>query len=547
MKSWKILFPGLFLAFTVLLTSCGSEPEVPKYERFSYELVPIKSGDKWGFIDTKGNLAVNPQFKDARPFADGRAAVCSQDDQWGFIDSTGNYVINPIYKFVTDFSEGFAGVVRPNGKPELIDTAGNIKQNFSNAIDLGVSKDGLMRFVEETKDEYLVGYYSTDGKVSISAQFYQSFGFSEGLAGFTQKTDEDTLYGFINREGKTVINPQFDWAGQFSDSLALIEVDEKYGYINSKGKIVINPQFDSAKEFHQGLAAIKMGDQWGFIDKKGKIVINPQFESAMSFKNNVAAVQLSENKWGYIDTLGKYKINPQFKAAGSFDHPNFAAVKIGDKIGFIDSLGKYVANPQYDAAYIWSYEDFMGEHNPIDNVHTNYIDFEQFFEKLFDKNFNNLKNYKLGQTQKEIREKHELDKVEVDGGELDVDLLIYDDIFDGIAITTLTYGFDGSLTSNQRYIHHSDYYYNYYGTRTVMNENVRVNKLLAVLSMGWGVGYDRQEEIAEKIVAKLEKVLGVKSEVDDYEDIKSRVLEKNGRRYFIRWSDTNSMAILMRD
>jgi hypothetical protein len=43
---------------------------------------------KWGYIDTRGHVIVNPQFDDARPFSEGMAAVLIRDhqaDKWGYI------------------------------------------------------------------------------------------------------------------------------------------------------------------------------------------------------------------------------------------------------------------------------------------------------------------------------------------------------------------------------------------------------------------------------------------------------------------------------
>ena len=38
-------------------------------------LAPVKSGELWGFIDKSGNWAIKPAFAEARPFAEGQAAV----------------------------------------------------------------------------------------------------------------------------------------------------------------------------------------------------------------------------------------------------------------------------------------------------------------------------------------------------------------------------------------------------------------------------------------------------------------------------------------
>jgi len=56
----------------------------------SYEgLAAVRLKDKWGYIDKKGDIAINPQFEDAGGFGDGLAPVESER-KWGFIRKTGD-------------------------------------------------------------------------------------------------------------------------------------------------------------------------------------------------------------------------------------------------------------------------------------------------------------------------------------------------------------------------------------------------------------------------------------------------------------------------
>lgn len=51
------------------------------------EYAAVKSGDKWGFVDKKGAVVIEPQYEDARSFSNGFAAV-KKDGKWGFIDQS---------------------------------------------------------------------------------------------------------------------------------------------------------------------------------------------------------------------------------------------------------------------------------------------------------------------------------------------------------------------------------------------------------------------------------------------------------------------------
>ena len=58
---------------------------------------------KWGFVDSTGNMVIEPQYEDARSFSSGFAAV-QKDGQWGFINLDGEMVIQPQFENAKDFN-----------------------------------------------------------------------------------------------------------------------------------------------------------------------------------------------------------------------------------------------------------------------------------------------------------------------------------------------------------------------------------------------------------------------------------------------------------
>lgn len=63
----------------------------------------VQVDGKWGFIDKKGEMVIEPQYEEARSFANGFAAV-KYDDMWGFIDEKGNPVIEAQFAGAKDFN-----------------------------------------------------------------------------------------------------------------------------------------------------------------------------------------------------------------------------------------------------------------------------------------------------------------------------------------------------------------------------------------------------------------------------------------------------------
>ena len=66
-------------------------------------------GGRWGFIDRKGEFAIEQKFDGANGFSDGLAGV-KVDDKWGFIDKSGTIVIEPQFDGAWGFVDGLAYV-----------------------------------------------------------------------------------------------------------------------------------------------------------------------------------------------------------------------------------------------------------------------------------------------------------------------------------------------------------------------------------------------------------------------------------------------------
>ncbi len=92
---------------------------------------------KWGYIDEKGNIAIQPQFAQARPFSDGMAAVANEqfNPTWGFINTKGYMVLKPAYRGrVSDFNSGYCcWRDEDHGVDRFIDKTGNAVKSYPSA------------------------------------------------------------------------------------------------------------------------------------------------------------------------------------------------------------------------------------------------------------------------------------------------------------------------------------------------------------------------------------------------------------------------------
>lgn len=188
---------------------------------------------KWGFVDKKGTVKINPQFAQVSWFSEGKCAVANEDGKWGYINDSGKISINYQFSSAQVFVNGRAVV--------------SISE-----------KDGVI---------------GEDGKYIINPQFKSMVADGEWFAIY-----QNDKWGWCDKDGKIVINPQFVSVGLFVNSkLAPVQSGTEFGYVDKTGKMVINPQFNGAISFNSSIALVLSSSKIGFINEEGNFIINPQY------------------------------------------------------------------------------------------------------------------------------------------------------------------------------------------------------------------------------------------------------------------------------
>ena len=122
-------------------------------------------GDKYGFINTRGEVVIKPEYDLTFNFSEGLAFV-EKDGKYGFVDQTGKMVVEPQFYFAKDFRNGLAKVGFAPQSWGYIDKSGHLvwKQTTAPPAD-----DQAIRFLQfgHTRDLLFVGW-SPDGNLVAS-------------------------------------------------------------------------------------------------------------------------------------------------------------------------------------------------------------------------------------------------------------------------------------------------------------------------------------------------------------------------------------------
>jgi hypothetical protein len=239
-------------------------------------------------------------------FYDGLAAI-KVGDRWGYLNTGGKLAIPVNYEKVTVFNSGYAAVQRDNnffvldhnGKEYQVDSPGIVDLNeFSEKLASFKTKAGLIGFIDGA------------GKVAIQPKFQSAGDFHGGLAWAKSTSGK---IGYIDPKGEWVIEPKFD-AGKNLDpvsGLMRVKTGDKWGYSSKTGNVTYMADSEAIEDFSNGLAKGKKGDKFGFFNNKMEWAIEPQFDGARDFKNSYASVKTGE-LWGVIDKTGNWVIKPKF-------------------------------------------------------------------------------------------------------------------------------------------------------------------------------------------------------------------------------------------
>jgi hypothetical protein len=223
------------------------------------------AGTKWGFVNKKGEIIINPQFINTHSFSNGLCAVQNSDGKWGFINEEGKIVINYQFDQVKDFTKTNA-IVKLGSKAGLINSKGKfiINPQFSD-----MNYDNENRLLIEQDGRW--GWCDYNGKIIINQQFEVALPFIDNeLAPVLSGKN----WGYVDLDGKLVINPQFDWAAPYNNQIAPVLSSKKLGFIDNKGKYIINPQFDDV-----------CSDFWHFLIENNSI-----YESVQTDYFNITSI-----------------------------------------------------------------------------------------------------------------------------------------------------------------------------------------------------------------------------------------------------------------
>jgi len=254
----------------------------------------------WGVIDRSGKVIVPLKYDYLREFCNGMIAFAQRGfgDKWGFVNEHGKVAIEPIFKSVSNFNHEGVAIVKEKGKLGLIDKKGE------KVLETDFGYIALRNYIVSTG---ATGSVQLDSESPSDERIQEKTRIiieeiSKVLEDLLPIWQYDGKWGFINNRGQIVIDFIYDDVKPFSEGLAAVRLDNKWGYIKKNGEFAIPPQYVDADSFSEGLAAVNMtagalkSPKYGFINKEGALVIDYEFLKVGRFSEGLAYVNLKAHK-----------------------------------------------------------------------------------------------------------------------------------------------------------------------------------------------------------------------------------------------------------
>lgn len=295
-----------------------------------------------------------------------RVLRVKKGNKYGFIDDRGNEIVSPKYDYADHFSDGLA-VVKKNGKYSFINKKGKEIIPFTYYDNFWSFSDGLA--LVSIKNQYQ--FINKTGKtiIDIGSKYQYVNSFSEGLA----KVGKGGKYGFIDTKGKEKIplSYKLNELTDFLKGVAVVRQGGKAGYINKNGEVVIPCKYDYASPFWGDYAKIFKEGLHGLIDSEGIEVIPLEYDYIYGYTFKGGLIKVKKGNKEYLLS----KKNNLYDVMTTFNKEGLTKVTKNDKYGFINESGEVIVPLEYD--YAGDFSDGMAEvcrKGKYGDCHSGYID-----------------------------------------------------------------------------------------------------------------------------------------------------------------------------
>ena len=291
----------------------------------SKDYVAIFQDNKWGVLDSSGNIVIDPSYEEMIiiPNSKNDVFLCTYDVNYETEEyktkalNSKNEEIFTQYEQIEAISNKdesdnmwYESVlkVQKDGKYGIIDLTG--KELTACQYDEIVAIEGIKSTLKVTKDGK-VGVLDSEGKELLSTQYTNVTNLGEdNKAGFIV-TGEDGKSGIVDYSNQTILEMRYDEIIKvYGNDRYVVKQAGQQILVQKDGTEILSTGFDEIKEIlkntDNGIIYTRDG-KYGVMKTSGEIVITPSYEELKEAKSGILIAK-QNGKYGVIDLQMNTKI-----------------------------------------------------------------------------------------------------------------------------------------------------------------------------------------------------------------------------------------------
>ena len=313
----------------------------------------IYKDEKYGVINSKGDIVIDPSYKELIiiPNSKNDVFLCTYDVDY----ASGVYKTKALNskneEIFTEYSkieaienndknnniwyEDSVLRIEKDGKYGLIDLTGKVL--LEPQYDEIVALEGIKNSIKIKKDGK-VGITDKDGKIIVEPNYLEISNLGEdNKSGFIVKYDNEK-YGVIDYSSNQILENKYDSIEKISgNGLYVVNESGTTKVIKQDGTDVITSGFDTIKSIlpNQGDGVIFSKDgKYGVMKSEGEVVIAAKYEDLESAQKGTLIAK-RDGKYGVIDLSENEKILFNYK---SIKYNNIADIFITENENYINDI-----------------------------------------------------------------------------------------------------------------------------------------------------------------------------------------------------------------
>lgn len=252
-----------------------------------------------------------------------------ENEKWGVIDTKGNVVISPSYDEM---------IVIPNNTKPVFVCQKNVNYENNTFETKIVNEKNEELFTSYDKVEVL---YNHDKDNNL---WYESN---------VLKVQKDGKYGLINLEGKELLACSKDAIDVIdgASNVYITTLDGKKGLVDSLGKEIIENKYIEISaltdKYENGFIVKNENNKYGIINYDATIALEEKYDEIKNVYGNGMYVVKEADKLKIVNTKNEVFLEDKFEDVKSIDLDN-VIIKKGNKYGVITIAEEEKIAPEYD-------------------------------------------------------------------------------------------------------------------------------------------------------------------------------------------------------